>query len=156
MTTWQEFAARDPQLAADGERVLLLHPEPTAPAQAGLAYLATIRADGGPRVHPIAPVLYDGRLFAFILRDSPKRSDLLRDGRYALHSFPYPLEDFSAEEFYLAGHAELVSDAAIRAAVAERCGDRAERGEVFELRVERAMHRAAQWNPPAYRSWRAG
>jgi hypothetical protein len=155
MLPWSEFARQEPALAADGERVLLLHPTPDAPAQAGLAYLATVRADGGPRIHPIAPVLYAGRLYAFVLRASPKCRDLLANGHYALHAFPYPLGDFSAEEFTVSGRARHVEDDALRAAVAERCGDAVEAGEIFELLVERALHRAPQWNPPSYRHWRA-
>ena len=65
----------------------------------GFGYLATVRADGGPRVHPVSPVITDEGLFCFII-DSPKRRDLERDGRYALHSFP-PEE--SDDEAYVAG-----------------------------------------------------
>lgn len=70
----------------------------------GLGYLATVRADGGPRVHPVSPVVHDGRLYCFIVA-SPKRDDLSRDGRYALHTFP---SDRSEDEAYLAGRASRV------------------------------------------------
>ncbi len=53
----------------------------------GLGSLATVRPDGGPRLHPFCPVIAEGGLFAFIV-PSPKRADLLRDGRYAIHAFP--------------------------------------------------------------------
>src|SRR5688500_1071445 len=109
MATWEVFAAAEPQLAASADRVLLLTPAADAPHEAGLAYLATIRADGGPRIHPISPVLDGGRLYAFVLRHSPKARDLARDGRYALHSFPHPLEEMGSEELYLTGQAALVS-----------------------------------------------
>ena len=65
----------------------------------GLGYLATVRADGGPRVHPVSPVITDDGLFCFIIA-SPKRRDLERDGRYALHAFPPEDTD---DEAYLAG-----------------------------------------------------
>ena len=80
MASWSEFAADEPRLA-DGIRVLLQQYGP------GFGYLATVRADGGPRVHPVSPVITAEGLFCFII-DSPKRRDLERDGRYALHSFP--------------------------------------------------------------------
>ena len=67
----------------------------------GLGYLATVRADGGPRVHPVSPVITDEGLFCFVV-DSPKRRDLERDGRYALHSFP---PEDSDDEAYVAGRA---------------------------------------------------
>ena len=67
MATWQTFATAEPELAAAGERLLLLKTQ----YPAGLAYLATIRRDGGPRVHPFALMLADGRLYAWVLKTSP-------------------------------------------------------------------------------------
>ncbi len=93
MATWEEFARAEPAMAAQGERLLLLGPPPE-PVEGGfaggLAYLATVRRDGGPRIHPISPVLHAGRLYAFVLKVSPKQRDLLDNGRYALHSWPSP------------------------------------------------------------------
>jgi hypothetical protein len=99
MATWSDFAAAEPMLAA-GIRALLQQYGP------GMGYLATVRADGAPRVHPVSPVFTDGGLFCFIV-DSPKRHDLERDGRYALHS--YPPED-NDDEATLAGRATPVTD----------------------------------------------
>ncbi len=39
-----------------------------------------------PRIHPICPAIASGSLLAFI-GPSHKRDDLLRDGRYAMHTF---------------------------------------------------------------------
>ena len=94
MATWAEFSAAEPLLAT-AIRTLLCQYGP------GMGYLATIRPDGGPRVHPVMPVITDEGLYCFIL-PSPKRHDLDRDGRYALHSFP--AEDTS-DEAYLSGRA---------------------------------------------------
>src|SRR3954451_23587051 len=94
MASWSDFAAADPSLAA-AIRVLLEQYGP------GMAYLATVRADGGPRVHPVSPVFTDEGLYCFVVA-SPKRRDLARDGRYALHSFP-PEE--SDDEAFLTGRA---------------------------------------------------
>jgi Pyridoxamine 5'-phosphate oxidase len=101
MASWPEFAAASPRLAG-AIRDLLHQYGP------GLAYLATVRADGGPRVHPVSPVITGDGLFCFLI-DSPKRRDLERDGRFALHAFP-PEE--SDDEAYLAGHARPVTDQA--------------------------------------------
>ncbi|MEO3821224.1 pyridoxamine 5'-phosphate oxidase family protein [Plantactinospora sp. B24E8] len=101
MASWSEFAADEPNLAG-AIRALLQQYGP------GLGYLATVRADGGPRVHPVSPVITDEGLFCFVV-DSPKRRDLERDGRYALHSFP-PEE--SDDEAYVAGRARPVTDRA--------------------------------------------
>ncbi len=97
--SWSEFAAVRPQLAS-AIRDLVHQYGP------GLGYLATVRADGGPRVHPVSPVVRDDGLYCFLV-DSPKRADLERDGRYALHSFP---PEDSNDEAYLSGMARRVTD----------------------------------------------
>ena len=74
MSSWLEFAKQDPELAAFGQ----------ARFQPGVAYLATVRADGGPRVHPVTPIIGE-QLYLFMEATSPKGQDLQRDGRYALH-----------------------------------------------------------------------
>ena len=50
MASWSEFAVAEPRLAA-AIQALVTHYGP------GLGYLATVRADGGPRVHPVSPVI---------------------------------------------------------------------------------------------------
>ena len=47
----------------------------------GLAFLATVRRDGGPRVHPMCPLIHQGGLYGFFV-PGPKQADLHRDGRY--------------------------------------------------------------------------
>ena len=94
MASWSEFAVAEPRLAA-AIQALVTHYGP------GLGYLATVRADGGPRVHPVSPVITPDSLYCFVI-ESPKRRDLDRDGRYALHSFPQETTD---DEAYLAGRA---------------------------------------------------
>jgi hypothetical protein len=102
--SWTEFAALRPDLAVPG-RALLYR------VGVGLAYLATTRPDGAPRVHPMCPVMTERGAFAFIV-PSPKQRDLRRDGRYALHSFPCP---DSEDAFSLSGRVAMVEDEARRA-----------------------------------------
>ena len=105
----------------------------------GLAFLATVRRDGGPRLHPVCPVLSHDRLFVLITPASPKRQDLLRDGRYALQTFPQPKA--GSDELYVAGHARLVEDEGARSAVLHDAKHMADASEtVFELMLERVMH----------------
>ena len=99
MTTWNEFAQQRPQLADAGRALLYQH-------GVGLAFMATIRPDTRPRLHPMCPLLNDDGLFAFII-PSPKQRDLLRDGWYAMHSFPRPDNE---DAFYVTGRAELRTD----------------------------------------------
>jgi hypothetical protein len=73
VVTWGEFARAAPVLEPPARELLCQH-------GAGLAYLATVDAAGGPRVHPVCPLLGDGGLFVFVI-PSPKLADLVRDGR---------------------------------------------------------------------------
>jgi len=107
VVTWGELAAAEPELARDGAGLLYQF-------GVGLGFLATVRRDGGPRVRPMCPLLAGGGLFAFII-PSPKQHDLLRDGRYALHSFPSPENE---DAFSVTGVAVAVADAARRGALA--------------------------------------
>jgi Pyridoxamine 5'-phosphate oxidase len=159
MITWRDFAHASPALATIGERMLRINKDkPAGSLAGGLAYLATIRKDGGPRIHPISPALIDGRLYAFILNHSPKQHDLLRDGRYALHSWPYPMDEqnYNDDEFYLSGTATFVDDSALLQAVAQAIGDNPDEGAVFELGLERVLHKGRVQGRVVYTTWTAG
>ena len=104
MATWDGFAAAAPEMAELGLRQL---------RKFGLAYLATTRKDGSPRVNPVCPVIADGRLYVSTSPTSPKRLDLQRDGRYVLHMLPGKQE----EEFWVRGVARRTEDAQIREVV---------------------------------------
>jgi hypothetical protein len=152
MVSWQGFAAAAPELAQVGRGLLTQF-------GVGLAFLATVRRDGAPRLHPVCPVLSDERLFVLITPESPKRNDLLRDGRYALQTFPQPKA--GSDEFYVAGRARLVDDAAARAAIFRDVKHMADAAETaFELLLERVMH--TRWEHvltlqmrSVHQSWRA-
>ncbi len=108
LLTWGEFATDRPDLADAGRALLYQH-------GVGLAFLATVRRDGGPRLHPMCPLVHDRGLFAFIV-PSPKQEDLLRNGQFAMHSFPCPDNE---DAFYLTGTATQVDDDKVRAAASE-------------------------------------
>ena len=101
MTRWQDLADRRADLAEAGRALLYQF-------GVGLAFLATIRRDGGPRLHPVCPFIVDGGLYLFVI-PSLKREDLHRDGRFALHSYPCPDNE---DEFYITGQAVFPSDPA--------------------------------------------
>jgi Pyridoxamine 5'-phosphate oxidase len=125
-----------------------------------LGYLATVRPDGGPRVHPFCPVVAEGGLWAYVLRESPKCNDLRRDPRFALHAFsPTEVDD----EFFVRGRAEVVdSDKGLRAAIIAAAVPASVGGEdeqLFQFHLDRVLlatytHRG-QW-PPSYERWAAG
>jgi len=133
--TWVEFSLEAPELAALGKQMLI-----QGRAHVGLAFLATIRKDGAPRLHPVSLVFSRERLYVFIPPRSPKCLDLKRDGRYALQAFP-PHENEDGKEFYLTGIVECIEDPPIRRAILTETGIRVEESEVlFELWVDKAMY----------------
>lgn len=152
MNRWSELDASNPALAEAGRALIYQF-------KVGLGYLATLRKDGAPRVHPVCPVLAAGGLYVFIGNHSPKVHDLLRDGRYSLHSFPKPEVD---DEFYVAGVARRENDADVRKVVYDTytaTGAFTSNDTLFELLLERALHAKYQarpsW-PPIYTRWSAG
>jgi hypothetical protein len=137
---FSDFERAAPELAAHARRLLY----PIGPQGPGLGFLATTRRDGGPRVHPVCPAIHDGGLYVFVLGASPKRFDLERDGRYALHAYPAEADD---ESFYCSGSARVVGDPVLRQAAESAVVHHVKPDEVlFELRLERALHTV--WRNP--------
>ena len=139
---WCDLAAARPEMSEAG-RALINH------FGVPLGYLATVRKDGGPRVHPVCPVIANDGLYVFIGNHSPKVHDLRRDGRYALHSVPIPEVD---DEFYVSGTVARVDDADVRRVVYAaytETGATTSDDTLFELLLERALH--AKYGPPP--SW---
>ncbi len=153
MITWKEFAAAEPELSETGRSLLFQF-------GVGLGFLATVRKDGAPRLHPVCPVLSNDRLYVLITPTSPKRYDLLRDGRFALQTFPQPRP--GSDEFSIAGKALIAEDPATRAAIFRDAKHMADASEVlFELWIDRVMH--TRWEDvltpqmrSVHRKWRAG
>jgi hypothetical protein len=156
--SWTEFEHEQPALAAAGRGQLYQH-------GIGLGSLATVRADGGPRVHPVCPVIIPAGLYLLVMA-GPKQADLRRDGRYALHSetCPPPRQD---DGFAVSGRAREVTDPVGRRAVHDQV--LAERGEavwpsfyddaVFELGIERSLLMLTQAGggfPKGPTVWKAG
>jgi hypothetical protein len=152
--SWADFETAAPALAAIGRR-LLYRGEAIA-----AGFLATVAPDGGPRVHPVFPVIADGDLWLFIVNLSPKYRDLVANGRYALHSLS---NADGGDEFYLRGRASERSDPAEKAGIVAATGGRQGAHEfevLFRCRIEHVLHTrwegwgtAATW--PSYEKWRA-
>jgi hypothetical protein len=146
VATWAEFSKQAPRLAAFGaDRI----------GGGGVAYLATVRNDGAPRVHPVTPILGE-ELYLFMEPTSPKGKDLLLDPRYQLHC---AVEDSSGGngEFYVRGQARFVNDAETRAkAVAASTYEPAERYILFVLSVEFAFMNVYVEGMANPQRWQAG
>jgi hypothetical protein len=152
---WVEFEEREPELASIGRSLLYQF-------GVGLAFLGTVRPDGGPRVHPMCPIVENGGLYAFLI-PGPKRNDLHRDSRYAMHC--YPAED-NEDAFFMIGTTHQVSDDALRDAIATRyLTERSwvnpppgfDQQELFEFLIERALVTTTEGHGdphPRHRVWR--
>jgi hypothetical protein len=121
VASWAQFEAEAPELAEVAARlwpgVVALHRGADVPWGVpcfAVSYLATVRRDGGPRLHPFCPILAGGRLFAAIPRSSPKGWDLRREPRCVIHALPGPEDD----EFCVRATAcEVTCDRSARAMV---------------------------------------
>ena len=144
MGSWKEFRQQAPKLAEFGK----------ARFDRGVAYLGTVRPDGGPRVHPVTPILGE-QLFLFMEPTSPKGKDLQRDPRYTLHC---AVEDSGGGkgEFYVRGQAQLVQDSGLRAQAVEAASyDPADRYILFVLSVEFAFMNIYENGTPNTQRWLA-
>jgi hypothetical protein len=144
--SWQDLENAQPELAAFGAERF---------RRFGVAYLATVRADGSPRVHPVTPIVGSARLFLFMEPTSPKGHDLRRDGRYALHC---SVSDSSGDsgEFFISGRARFVDDPATRAIAAELATyTPADYYVLYELDVESAASTIYTAGRPVRQRWKA-
>ncbi|MCU1684148.1 MAG: hypothetical protein JWQ81_4887 [Amycolatopsis sp.] len=78
MTSWSEFTEAAPRIAAVFTR--------RHRATGNLCLLATLRADGSPRISPIEPRFFEDRLWLVGMPDTWKFRDLVRDPRFCLHT----------------------------------------------------------------------
>jgi uncharacterized pyridoxamine 5'-phosphate oxidase family protein len=149
---WQAFAEAAPDLATTGTRLLYQNGEVAS------ALLATVAPDGGPRVHPVFPVLAMDELWLFIVNLSPKYRDLKRNGRFALHSVP---QADAHEEFHLRGSAEEIGDVDVRRRVVDATHGRqggADFEALFRCGLQSALYtRWEGWGTadirPTYQKW---
>ena len=123
MTTWSDLHAAAPDLAERGRAIL---------SATTNAVLATVRADGSPRVSGIDPWFAHDELWIGSMPGARKADDLVRDPRMALHGVPWEsrrLKEGAADpgdaDVKLTGRALEVTDVEeIRRALAVFADDR--------------------------------
>jgi len=76
--SWQELTRDAPRIAAIFTR--------RHAATGSLCMLATLRSDGFPRISPMEPRFFEGRLWLIGMPDTTKFRDLQRDPRFCLHT----------------------------------------------------------------------
>jgi Pyridoxamine 5'-phosphate oxidase len=100
MASWSEFEAAAPELAARVRERLDAHTHKT---------IATIRADGSPRISGTECEFKDGELWIGSMWQARKARDLQRDPRFALHSGSDDPDGWSGDA-KLAGVVEEIVD----------------------------------------------
>jgi hypothetical protein len=142
--SWQDLVGGNPELAEFG----------TDRFSSRVAYLATVRKDGSPRVHPVTPILGEGQLYLFMDPTSPKDHDLRRNGLFALHA-SVENEDGGQGEFFINGKASLMEDITVREVAVKHAGyDVAGRYILFRLALEAALGTIYEGDQTIRRRWK--
>ena len=119
-----------------------------------VSYLATLRKDGSPRLHPVTPIIGQGHLFVFMEPTSPKGHDLRRDGRFAIHCAVSDTSGVSGE-FSVTGRAHVIDNAELRAlAVSLASYAPADRYILFEFDIASAASTTYPDDRPVRHFWK--
>jgi hypothetical protein len=146
LATWAEFERADRTIATFGRERVDQH----------VCFLATVRADGSPRVHPVTPWVAVGRLLVRMYPTSPKAGDLQRDPRYALHSM-MDNDDGEGGEVAVRGVATTFSDPRLLADAFDVIGGTGTDKPliVFELDIDEVNTTIYEKGEPIRGRWRA-
>jgi hypothetical protein len=124
MTTWQDVEQAIPDFARRVRELFDAHRHKT---------IATVRADGSPRISGIETTFEDGHLVFGSMPDARKGADLRRDPRFALHSATVdPVEGAEAQ---WPGEAKIAG----RAIAAGPIGKPAD-GDLFRADIAEVVH----------------
>jgi hypothetical protein len=114
MTAWQDVEQAERDFAGRVRALFDAHRHKT---------IATVRADGSPRISGIEAVFEDGELVFGSMPDARKGADLRRDPRFALHSAT--VDPVDGAEAQWPGEAKITGRAIAAGAVTEGAeGDR--------------------------------
>lgn len=141
--SWQVLEMQAPPLAAFGKARL----------DGKVAYLGTLQDKGWPRVHPVTPIIGEGKCFIFAEPGSSKVRDLRTNGRFALHC---GMTDSSGSsgEFKITGMAIEVADEAIRSTAEAICSYRpSAKYLLFELQLAEVTSIAYRGGRPDRNRW---
>ena len=143
MTAWRDVEQADPEFAQRVRALFDAHRHKT---------IATLRADGSPRISGIEAAFEDGELTFGSMPDARKGGDLRRDPRFALHSATVnPVEGSEAQ---WPGEAKISGRAKAAGSITEGpAGDRfqADIAEVVHTHLnEKATMLVVEWWTPAH------
>jgi hypothetical protein len=112
--TWSTFTATAPRIAEIFQR--------RHRATGNLCLLATLRADGSPRISPMEPRVFEDDLWLVGMPHTAKFRDLERDPRFGLHTATID-PSVSEGDAKLWGQVEHVDDRALQQRFAQRLYD---------------------------------
>lgn len=125
MATWAEFEQEEPGFAARVRELLDAHKHKT---------IATLRADGSPRISGIEASFADGELSFGSMPDARKGADLKRDPRFALHGAT--VDPVDGKEAEWPGEVKISG----RAIAAGAITDGAASGDQFKADIAEVVH----------------
>ena len=124
MTAWQDVERAVPEFAQRVRMLFDAHRHKT---------VATLRADGSPRISGIEAAFEDGELVFASMANARKGADLHRDPRFALHSAT--VDPIDGSEALWPGEAKISG----RAIAARRITDAAD-GDRFHADIAEVVH----------------
>ena len=141
--SWSKLQQESPDIAEFGRKRL----------DGKVAYLASIRGNGSPRVHPVTAFLSDTRCFIFAEPESSKIRDFTENPQFHLHC---AMSDSSGSsgEFQMTG--KVVPTENFRTEAEENCPFRpSSRSILYELLLGEAVATSYRGGRPDRRRWRA-
>jgi hypothetical protein len=124
MVSWGQIQAAEPEFASRVRALFEAHRHKT---------IATLRADGSPRISGIEATFEDGQLAFGSMPNARKGADLRRDPRFALHSATVdPVEGAEAQ---WPGEAKVAGRARLAGRIEEGTG-----GDLFHADITEVVH----------------
>ena len=124
MTAWQDLEKAAPEFAQRVRALFDAHRHKT---------IATLRADGSPRISGIETVFEDGELVFGSMPNARKAADLRRDPRFALHSAT--VDPIEGSEAQWPGEAKISGRAIAAGAIAD-----GPEGDLFHADIAEVAH----------------
>jgi hypothetical protein len=124
MASWRDVERAEPELARRVQALFDAHRHKT---------IATLRADGAPRISGIEAAFQDGELTFGSMPNARKGADLRRDPRFALHSAT--VDPVDGAEAQWPGEAKVAGRAVLVGAVAAGPD-----GDLFHADVTEVVH----------------
>ncbi|HEX4834076.1 MAG TPA: pyridoxamine 5'-phosphate oxidase family protein [Trebonia sp.] len=136
MTAWQDAEKAEPEFAGRVRALFTARKHHT---------IATVRADGGPRISGIEVEFKDGELTLGSMPGARKGADLRRDPRFALHSAT--VDPVEGQEAQWPGEAKIAGRAIAEGPITGGPATDGPAGDLFRAGITEVVH--THLNPEA-------